>query len=217
MSPPEPYAIKTACEVLAARDRALARAYQDCGVPEWRARPLDFSLLASLVTHQLISLQAAASIWARLETCLGEVTAEAMLDAPEPDLRACGLSRPKIAHMKSIAKATLGPLDLERLAGLPLEDARKNLLAIKGIGPWTAELVALYALGAVDAFPHGDVGLMESYKRLANAQTRHTAAAFSELAVGWQPYRGVAAHLLWAWLHFDRAQQKEARQKRKLS
>lgn len=212
-----PSAIKAACEALAASDRALASAYETCGAPEWRTRPLDFSLLANLVTHQLISLQAAASIWARLEVCLGDVTAQNMLAASENDLRACGLSRPKIAHMKSIAQAVLGPLDLVDLRRLPPDDARKALLAVKGIGPWTAELVVLYALGEIDAFPHGDVGLMESYKRLANAETRLSSKAFSKLAEDWQPYRGVAAHLLWAWLHSDRAQQKEARQMGKLS
>jgi len=210
-------AITAACEALAGRDAALARAYDECGVPQWRTRQLDYALLASLVVHQLISLQAAASIWRRLEAYLGDVTAQNMLAAPEIELRACGLSRPKIAHMRSIAEAIRGPLDLSELADIPLDAARRKLLAVKGVGPWTADLVALYALGGMDAFPAGDVGLMESYKRLSKAEIRLNSAAFTRLAENWRPHRGVAAHLLWAWLHFDRAQQKEARQMGKLS
>jgi DNA-3-methyladenine glycosylase II len=217
MTAPTPSAIKAACETLAASDRALALAYATSGVPKWRARKLDYALFAGLVTHQLISLQAAASIWARIQAHLGEVTAENMLAASENELRACGLSRPKITHMKSIARAVLGPLDLASLPRFSPDEARKSLLAVKGIGPWTAELVALYALGEMNAFPHGDVGLMESYKRLSAAETRLSSKAFSQLAEDWRPHRGVAAHLLWAWLHSDRARQKEARQTGKLS
>ena len=211
MSAPARSVIKAGCEALAGRDKALALAYEDCGVPEWRARVLDYRLLAQLVGHQQISLQAAASIWGRLEAYLGEVTAETMCAAPEAELQACGLSRSKITYMKSIAEATLGPLDLGTLAETSPEAAREKLLAVKGIGPWTAELVVLYALGAVDAFPSSDVGLMESYKRLSGADARLSVAGFKAQGEDWKPYRGVAVHLLWAWLHFDRARKKQAR------
>lgn len=212
MSAPKAAEIEAACQILAGRNDGLARAFSDCGTPDWRARPLSYEMLASLVAYQQISVLAAANIWARVEAYLGEVTAPKMLAAPDEGLRGCGLSRPKIAHMKSIAAAVEGSLDLPGLANASLEDARKALLNVKGIGPWTAELVVLYALGQKDAFPPGDVGLMESYRRLVRDETRLSSQAFSELAEGWQPYRGVAAHLLWAWLHFDRAREKQARQ-----
>jgi len=207
-----------ACEVLSERDAGLARAYADCGVPAWRARPLNYETLASLVTYQLISTVAAASIWARVQQQLGEVTAAKMLATSDTALRECGLSRPKIAHMKSIATATeTGALDLAGLADVSLDEARAALLSVKGIGPWTAELIVLYALGQVDAFPPGDVGLMESHKRLIAGEERLSSKAFSELAESWTPYRGVAAHLLWAWLNAEREKEKQARQMRKLS
>ena len=218
MSTPEREVIEAACHVLAGQDLALARSFAVCGVPEWRARPANYATLATLVAYQQISTVAAANIWARVEAYLGEVTAERMLATPDEALQGCGLSRPKIAHMKSIARAVqTGALDLGGLATVPLEEARRGLLAVKGIGPWTAELVVLYALGQLVAFPPGDVGLMESYKQLAEADKRLSSAAFSQLAENWRPYRGVAAHLLWAWLNLQRANEKQARQIGKLS
>ena len=218
MSAPAREVVEAACHVLAGKDVALARGFAACGVPDWRARPATYETLARLVAYQQISTVAAASIWARVEAHLGEVTVDRLLAAPDEALQGCGLSRPKIAHMKSIAGAVqTGALDLAGLTHVPLEDARRSLLAVKGIGPWTAELVVLYALGQLDAFPPGDVGLMESYKQLARAEDRLSGAAFSQLVETWRPYRGVAAHLLWAWLNLQRANEKQARQTGKLS
>ena len=76
---------------------------------------------------------------------------------------------------------------------------------MKGIGPWTAELFLLYAVGAMDAFPTADVGLMEAHKRLGAYKIRMKSKAFTAHAECWRPFRGVAAHLLWGWLHVDRA------------
>ena len=129
-----------------------------------------------------------------------------MLACPDDTLRAAGMSRPKIAHLKSIAVAMqAGTLNLERVSASPLEEARKELLAVKGIGPWTAELFLLYARGEMDAFPTGDVGLMEAYKQLSGATERMTAKAFTAHAESWRPHRGVAAHLLWGGLNSERA------------
>ena len=129
-----------------------------------------------------------------------------MLAADPEAIRLCGMSRPKVAHLISIAEAMVsGRLDLARVCAAPLDEARAELLAVRGIGPWTAELVLLYAAGALDAFPTADVGLMEAHKRLGAYDTRMTAKAFTAHAERWRPYRGVAAHLLWGWLHVDRA------------
>lgn len=218
MSVPAPSDIEQACMVLAAGDSGLSRAFEVCGTPTWRSKPLTYATLAELVTYQLISTIAAASIWGRIEAHLGEVTPDTVLQAPVEALQACGQSRPKIAHMKSIAQAVeTRALDLAGLPDMPRVQARQALLKVKGIGPWTAELVMLYGLGEIDAFPHGDVGLMESYRRLAGADVRLSGKAFSELAEGWRPYRGVAAHLLWAWLNAERAAEKQTGQTRKLS
>ena len=198
--------IKSACEALAKSDAGLAKAYKAIGPPQWRARPLTYETLATSVAYQLISTKAAAAIWARVKDALPSITPDTMLACPDDTLRAAGMSRPKISHLKSIAASMqAGTLNLERVSTSPLEEARKELLAVKGIGPWTAELFLLYARGEMDAFPTGDVGLMEAYKHLSGATERMTAKAFTAHAEGWRPYRGVAAHLLWGWLNAERA------------
>lgn len=206
MTAPPKRQLKAACERLATTDKALARAYEEVGVPVWRANQASYALLGRMISHQQISLSAAAAIWARVEAHLGEVTAEALLAADPEAIRACGMSRPKVAHLTSIAEAIVtGQLNLDRVCAAPLDEARAELLAVKGIGPWTAELFLLYAVGAMDAFPTADVGLMEAHKRLGHYKTRMESKPFTAHAERWRPYRGVAAHLLWGWLHLDRA------------
>lgn len=206
MTAPPRRALKRACEDLARVDPALAQAYETVGVPLWRARAPSYALLGNMISHQQISLSAAAAIWARVEAHLGEVTAEAMLAADPEAIRLCGMSRPKVAHLYSIASAiSSGQLDLARVLAAPLDQARAELLSVRGIGPWTAELFLLYAAGAMDAFPAGDVGLMAAHHKLSAYETRMESKAFTRHAELWRPYRGVATHLLWAWLHMDRA------------
>lgn len=205
MTAPGRKALKAACERLAAIDPALARAYDTIGLPVWRATAPSYAMLGRMISHQQISLAAAAAIWARVEAHLGDVTAEAMLEADPEAIRLCGMSRPKVAHLISIAEAMVsGQLNLPRVCAAPLDEARRELLSVRGIGPWTAELFLLYATGAMDALPTADVGLMEAHKLLSGHEIRMDSKAFSAHAECWRPHRGVATHLLWGWLHHHR-------------
>lgn len=206
MTAPSAAVLREACEALAKTDRSLANAYRAVDLPNWRERPASFQSLAQIVVYQLISTRAADAIWARILERHPVLDAASVLEDDQDALRACGLSRPKLAHLNAIATAVeTDVLNFERLAGGSSDAARKTLLAVKGIGPWTADTFLMTSLGHLDAFPHGDVGLMESYRRLSSADTRLTSKAFSELAETWRPYRAVAAHLLYDWLHLDRA------------
>lgn len=206
MTTPSSADIKSACGHLSKADPALAKAYEEIGLPIWRARPRSFETLASSVAYQLISTKAASAIWSRVKDALPAITPDIMLAIEDDTLRTAGLSGPKISHLKSIATAIkTDALNLDRIANAPLKDARKELLAVKGIGPWTADLFLLSALGEMDAFPAGDVALMETHKQLSNATARMDTKAFTKHAETWKPYRGVAAHLLWGWLNAQRA------------
>lgn len=186
------------------RDPALAKAYALHGLPNWRTAAPAYSTLARTVAYQQISLAAAGAIWDRVLKLFGgaeDITPAAILDADEQQIIACGMSRPKTAHLRSIAKAICdGDLDLWRVVSSPTDDARQELLAVKGIGPWTAEIFLLYT-GTLDAFPVGDIGLMNAYKMLRGDEERLAAKTFTEVAENCRPYRGVAAHLLWAHFH----------------
>ncbi|MEO0451598.1 MAG: DNA-3-methyladenine glycosylase 2 family protein [Pseudomonadota bacterium] len=205
MTAPNTAVLRQACETLAGMDEALSNAYQAVDLPNWRSRPANYQSLAQIVVYQLISTKAADAIWARLLARHPDFTAPKVLSDDQDALRACGLSRPKLAHLNSIARAVeTGVLDFEDLAQVSEASARERLLSVKGIGPWTADTFLMTSLGHLDAFPHGDVGLMESYRRLTDANTRLTSKAFSEHAEAWRPYRAVAAHLLYEWLHLMR-------------
>ncbi|WP_321488065.1 DNA-3-methyladenine glycosylase 2 family protein [uncultured Hyphomonas sp.] len=206
MTAPSREAVQSACEALSDIDPALARAYGVTGVPEWRTHAPTYALLARTVVYQLVSTRAADAIWGRVEAFLGEVTPERVLACDQEALRACGLSRPKLSHMNTIAAAIAdGALDLARLQVADVHAARAELLAVKGIGPWTADLYLLYAAGKMDAFPHGDAALMEAHRRLSGYEVRMDNKAFSAHAERWRPHRGVAAHLLWGWVNAERA------------
>lgn len=195
-------------------DPALARAYTEHGRPVWRAQAQNYAMLGRLIAHQQISTKAAQAIWARVLLQFGDdISATDVLAASDEILKSCGLSRPKVAHMRSIAQAIVsGQLSLPRVCAAPMDDARKELLAVKGIGPWTAELVLLYATGALDAFPVGDLGLMEAHCQLGEYSPRMDIKAFTAQAEAWRPYRGVATHLLWGWLNDRRDAADRAKQ-----
>ena len=206
MSGPEPSVLKRACEALSASDPALAKAYEDVGLPTWRSAPAHYVSLARSVVYQQISTRAAGAIWERCLAHIYPFEPENILAREEDELRQLGLSRPKAAHMKSIATAIVsGALDLKGLQSEPDgKKVRQTLVSIKGIGPWTAELFCLYALHDMDAFPTADLGLMESYRQLSGRPDRPDSKAFEALGETWRPWRGCAAHLLWDWLNLQR-------------
>ena len=205
MTAPGAEALRAACEDLATRDPALARAYSKIGLPSWRTTEASYQTLARIVVYQLISTKAADAIWARIIQRYGRVTAQQVLQDDQDALRACGLSRPKLSHLNAIADAIdTGALNLNALAGLPIDQARKMLLDVKGIGPWSADTFLMNAIGHLDAFPAGDVSLLEAHRRLNRLDERLSAKAFTACAEGWRPYRGVAAHLLYDWYNMTR-------------
>lgn len=190
------------CEVIKA-----AHAY--VGVPDWRVRPGGYAGLARIIAYQQLSTKAAATIWGRVETLLGKITPTSVLAADIDALRACGMSRPKISHIRSIATAIEdGSLNLKRIAQASDADAQAELVAVKGIGPWTADVYLMFALGRWDVFPHADIGLSEAYRMISGERKRHPPKKFMKTGERWRPYRGVAAHMLWAYINAARDAQR---------
>ena len=115
-------------------------------------------------------------------------------------LQGCGLSRPKIRTLRAIAETVdAGQLDFDRLGTGSVEEAFQSLVAVKGIGPWTADLYLLFCLGHADAFPAGDLALQEAARMGFDLPERPSAQTLTGLAEAWRPWRGVAAKLLWAY------------------
>lgn len=185
---------------LAARDPGLAVAHRDTPPFQWRLRAGGFPGLTRMVIEQQISTTAAAAILRRFEAGLGEVTPARALELDEEALRALGLSLPKARYVRAIAQAHLeGRADLDALSTLSDEAAVAALSSIKGVGRWTAETYLMFCEGRLDLFPAGDVALQEALRRADGAPARLAEKALYARAEAWRPYRGVAAHLLWAY------------------
>ena len=126
-----------------------------------------FEALVDIVVSQQLSIAAADTIFGRVKEKVVPFTPENLLATPAEVLRACGLSAPKQKHMKSIASSILdGSLDLKRIRSMHDDDARAHLTAVKGIGPWTADIYLMGSLGRADIWPVADVGLQASITRV---------------------------------------------------
>ncbi|RJE88145.1 DNA-3-methyladenine glycosylase family protein [Paracoccus onubensis] len=160
-----------------------------------RRRPDGFEAIAGAIVAQQISVAAAASIWARMEHA-GLTLPDRIAQASEDDMRAVGLSRPKIRYLRAIAETQP---DWARLRELPDEDAIAALVALPGIGQWTAEIYLKFALGRADVFAAGDLALQEAAKLLYGLDARPSPAELRQMAEAWRPWRAVAARGLWAY------------------
>lgn len=201
--------LAAAVKVLAKSCPVMKAAYKVVGVPVWRARAGGYAGLAQIIAYQQVSTKAAATIWARVEVLLKRVTPASVLAAETDDLRAEGLSRSKIAHIRSIAVAVeSGALNFRRIAKATDSDAQAELTAVSGIGPWTADVYLMFALGRTDVFPYADIGLSEAYRMITGDAARQPPKRFLETGERWRPLRGVAAHMLWTYI--GAARQKQA-------
>ena len=205
----DPKQLRKAVKALAKQCTIIETAHARVGVPEWRTRQGDYAGLARIIAYQQLSTRAAGTIWGRVEVLLGKVTPKCVLAADIDALRACGLSRPKIAHVRSIAEAVeSGSLNLKRVAKASEKNAQAELVAVKGIGPWTADVYLMFCLGRWDVFPHADIGLSEAYRMITGERKRHPPEKFLKTGEKWRPYRGVAAHMLWSYINAVRDEKR---------
>ena len=196
MPRPDPETIAAVRRTLAAQDPAVARIDTAGGPVPWRVNAPGFASLLQMVMGQQVSTASADAIWARLQAGLGEVTPAAVLAMDADQLRALGLSRQKARYAHTIAEAGI---DFAALATLPEEEAVAVLTRITGVGRWTAELYLLMCEGRADAFPAGDLALQVAMHGAEDwAGPRPSERALRVRAEPWRPWRGVAAHLLWA-------------------
>lgn len=158
-----------------------------------------FEQLAREIVGQQLSGKAAKTIWDRFVDLLPEnkVIPENVLRVGDEDARSAGMSRAKIKYVKNLAQRVASKeLNLEELKKLKDEDVIKELVRVKGIGPWTAEMFLMFTLGREDVFSFGDLGLKNAVKRLYNLENP-TTAKIKEISRKWSPYRTYASRILW--------------------
>jgi DNA-3-methyladenine glycosylase II len=188
--------------VLVAQDPRLAPVLEKAGMPGLRRREGGYAGLCSIVCGQQLSTASAAAIRARLFAAFDPFHHDTVRLARADRLARLGLSKPKIKTIKEIGKAIArGHIDLDAVATMEADEAHAALTALHGIGPWTADIYLLFCLGNADAWPAGDLALQEAARIALGLRKRPDAKAMAKLAVVWRPWRGVAAHLLWAYYH----------------
>jgi len=186
-------------DFLVAREPCFGKVIAVHGLPSSRRVENNLASLLKIVTEQLISLKAADAIWRRIETRLHPFEPHVILRFSLEDLQSLGLTRAKARSFQAIAMAIhSGVLDFESLHQAPDQEVLAKLIALPGIGPWTADIYLLTALGRADAWPAGDLALQMAAQDLFAMNGRPTAKAFLEWAENWKPWRSVAARLLWS-------------------
>ncbi len=165
------------------------------GTPSLRRTSASLESLLSIITDQFLSLQAGAAIWARLKARLGEISSHTVMACSQEELVLLGLSKAKAKCFHGCASAEL---DFLTLAQDEPKIIRKKLLAIWGIGPWTADIFLLTAIAHQDAWPAGDLALQVAAQDLLGLSQRPDVVEMEKIAKAWQPHRAAAARLLWA-------------------
>lgn len=194
---------RLAISALVAADPDFAAIEAEAGPLPWRTRPRGFAGLLQAIVAQQISNHAAAAIWRRLAATAGALTPGGLLALDDAALGLAGLSRPKMAHARALALAfTEQRLSAEALEAMDDATAIAAIVAVRGMGPWTAEVYLLFAHGRLDVFPAADIAVAGAAAALKGLPVRPDPVALRRLAEPWRPYRAVAARLLWHhWRH----------------
>jgi DNA-3-methyladenine glycosylase II len=194
-------ALTASLEELAARDPAIAVALAASGYPEPRSSERGYSTLLRTIVGQQVSIASARAMWTKLEAALGDAGDPAiMASASDETLRGAGLSRQKMSYARSLAEeVTSGRLDLFSLAEAD-EAAIAELVRIKGIGRWSAEIYLLFAEGRPDIWPAGDLAVQVAIGRILGFPEKPSERRLRELGEAWRPHRGALA--IFAWHHY---------------
>lgn len=185
-------------EILAERDADLAAVLARFGPPPLWTREPGFPTLLRIILEQQVSLASARATFERLSALAAPLTPASFLALDDETLRAAGFSRQKSRYGRELAQAVLsGRLNLDALPDLPDDEVRAALIAIPGIGPWSAEIYLLMALRRADAWPVSDLGVIVGLQQVKGLPHRPTREQADALAEPWRPWRSVATRLLW--------------------
>jgi len=187
---------------LVVADPRLGPVAEKAGQFSLRRREPGFPGLCAIVCGQQLSTASAAAIRARFFAAFDPFHYDTVRRARADKLKRLGLSAPKIKSIREIGKAVArGRIDLTAVGNMDADVAHAALTALHGVGPWTADIYLLFCLGHADAFPSGDLAVQESARLALGLRRRPDAKALAKIAEAWRPWRGVAAHLLWAYYH----------------
>ncbi|HEX3860826.1 MAG TPA: DNA-3-methyladenine glycosylase 2 family protein [Stellaceae bacterium] len=190
--------------ITALSDAPVFRAILErAGAPRFRRRRNGFPTLLHIILEQQVSIHAAAAMHRRLNELCRPLVPEKFLLLDDATLRSCGFSRQKMVYGRGLATAVEnGDLDFAAVDAAPDDAALSTLVALKGIGRWSAEIYLIFALGRADIWPAGDLGLQLAVAETMSLDARPREPALRQIGEAWQPWRSVAACLFWqSYLH----------------
>ena len=179
-------------------DADLAKVINDLGHPPMWSRKPGFPTLILIILEQQVSLASAKAAFNKLQASMDEVIPERFLEFTDEELKIIGFSRQKTTYCRGLSKALLnGTLDLGELHHMDDISARNELIKIKGIGPWTADIYLLMALLRPDIWPMGDLALTKAAQNIKRLPELPSQDKLQEMAMLWKPWRAVAARICW--------------------
>jgi DNA-3-methyladenine glycosylase II len=185
---------------LASVDNALAPIARSVKLKSYTSTASPFESLVHAIIYQQLSGRSAGSVYNRFLGLYGGrfPTPDQLLQTPNDTLRQTGMSLRKTEYIKEVAMAAKeGRLKIEYLMRLPDEKIIEVLDRIRGVGPWTVQMLLIFLLGRVDVFPASDLGLRKAIAKLYGLNKIPTESEAEELSLRWRPYRSVASILLW--------------------
>ena len=189
---------QTGLNVLIRNDPDLAGVVEDLGPPPlWKRKP-GFATLVHIILEQQVSLASARATLNKLMDAVSPLTPEKFLKQDDKALKAYGFSRQKTAYCRNLAASVIsGRLELKRLHTKTDNQVRSKLMAVKGIGRWTADIYLLMVLRRPDIWPVGDLALVSAIQKLKQLPARPGPDEINSLVLAWKPWRAVAARILW--------------------
>lgn len=190
--------LSAAVQNLIEREVVFARIVRLYGPPPLWARQPGFPTLVHIILEQQVSLASARAAFLRLGEAINPVSPQKFLILSDERLKTIGFSRQKTRYGRELANAVLdGSLDLAALETLDDVMVRAQLMAVKGIGVWTADIYLLMALGRPDIWPRGDIALQTALQRAFGLDSRPDPDTAEVLSQAWKPWRAAAARILW--------------------
>lgn len=196
----EPAVVKKGLKVLSKNDVVLARVIRSVGAFTLSPDPGSYEILLRSILSQQISVAAARTIRTRLQALLpgGKFSAKNIDALSDEEFQSAGVSRQKSSYLRHLTTCALdGTINFRRIATASDEDAIEELIQMKGIGRWTAQMFLMFSLGRIDIFAPDDLGLRNAIHRLYEIPEKLSRAELELHAEMWRPYRTIASWYLW--------------------
>lgn len=186
------------CDTLGVNDRHLRSILDTHGYPPMWTRPNTFETLIHIILEQQVSLASALAALNKLREKIGKITPIKVLSLTDEELKACYFSRQKTSYARNLAEAIhTGQFSLKAQEKLSNDAVRANIVALKGLGNWSADIYLMFVLQRTDIFPVGDLAAINALKQVKKLSPDVSKDKIVRITSSWQPYRTVATMILW--------------------